>query len=76
MKFIMVDKGWEYSTEDGAIRIKKDQYRARQHKSEFATLDSYHWITTWNVYGLKDYHVCTFPTLAEAKRFIVKELEA
>lgn len=74
-KFINTIKGYEYTTEDGKVSIRRGQARKKVSNIGFCTLEKYRTVTNWTVYGLKPNHLYTFDHLADAKKFVNEELE-
>lgn len=67
MKFTMVRKGYEYVTEDGAIKIERQDTFKRVG---FGLVPTFHWA----VYGLEEKMVYQVPSLNRAKSLVRERL--
>lgn len=72
MKFIMVEKGYEYKTEDGRYTIKKSWERVRVNPEKYASslLAPRKTISKWTVYPEGQPIIRQFHKLADAKAWI------
>ena len=74
MKFVMIDKGYKYATEDGSITLVKDWYKVRTIETVHHCMDKYEERTRWSIYGLEENVIYSRHTLNEAKRFVEETL--
>lgn len=74
MKFVMVDKGYKYASEDGKITLVKDWRRVCTVETVHHCMDKYEWRSDWNIYGLEENVIYSRHTLNEAKRFVEETL--
>jgi len=74
--FKMVDKGYEYATEDGLYTLRKSWVKTKE-KGDYASslLAPTKTVTKWNVFPKEENRIYSFNSLAEAKNFVKEHMK-